>query len=93
VATVNEEAPSAPRPDAPDVEPAVDPARLDALAGQLVWRIGRSSDDGPVTVRVGLASAAAAFADLPKLRSASDAELRDAIDAGELRVEWVGSGR
>jgi len=90
---VNEEVPAVPHVDAPDADVTVDPARLDALAGQLVWRIGRSSDDGPVTVRVGLASAAAAFADLPKLRSASDAELREAIDAGELRVEWVGSGR
>ena len=86
--------------DAPDPVPtdadapsSVDPAKLDALAGQLVWRIGRSGDEGPVTVRVGLASAASAFADLPKLRSASDAELRDAIDAGEVRVEWVGTGR
>lgn len=90
---MNEEVPAAPQDASQDADAGVDPARLDALAGQLVWRIGRSSDDGPVTVRVGLASAAAAFADLPKLRSASDAELRDAIDAGELRVEWVGSGR
>lgn len=86
--------------DAPDPAPhddtepvSVDPAKLDALAGQLIWRIGRSSDDGPVTVRVGLASAAPVFAELPKLRTASDAELRDAIDAGEVRVEWVGTGR
>lgn len=90
---MNEEVPAVPDADAPEAEPTVDPARLDALAGQLLWRIGRSSDDGPVTVRVGLASAAASFAELPKLRSASDAELRDAIDAGELRVEWVGTGR
>jgi hypothetical protein len=93
VSLVNEEVPATPQDARQDADAVVDPARLDALAGQLVWRIGRSSDDGPVTVRVGLASAAAAFADLPKLRSASDAELRDAIDAGELRVEWVGSGR
>lgn len=79
-------------PDA-EAQPTVDPAQLDALAGQLVWRIGRTGDEGPITVRVGLASAASAFADLPKLRSASDTELRDAIDAGEVRVEWVGTGR
>lgn len=72
---------------------AIDPERLDALAGLLVWRIGRTGDEGPVTVRVGLASAAAAFAELPKLRSASDSELREAIDAGDVRVEWVGTGR
>lgn len=76
-----------------DASTHVDPAVLDALAGQLVWRIGRTGDDGPITVRVGLAGAASAFADLPKLRSASDAELRDAIDAGDVRVEWVGTGR
>jgi hypothetical protein len=67
-----------------------DASLLDALAGQLVWRIGRASEDGPLTVRVGLASSAPAFAELPRLRSASDAELREAIDAGEIRVEWVG---
>lgn len=64
--------------------------RLDTLASQLVWRIGRASDDAPVTVRVGLASSAVAFRDLPRLRTASDAELRDAIDAGQVRVEWIG---
>ncbi len=69
----------------------VDPALLDSLAGQLVWRIGRAAEDAPVTVRVGLASAASAFAELPRLRNATDAELRDAIDAGEVRVEWVGT--
>ena len=81
----------APEPGSDDAPPAArDDALLDALAGQLVWRIGRASDDAPLTVRVGLASAAPAFAELPRLRSASDAELRDAIDAGEVRVEWVG---
>lgn len=70
---------------------AIDPASLDSLAGQLVWRIGRAAEDAPVTVRVGLASAASAFAELPRLRNATDAELRDAIDAGEVRVEWVGT--
>ena len=64
--------------------------RLDALASQLVWRIGRASDDAPVTVRVGLASSAGAFRDLPRLRTATDAELREAIDAGQVRVEWIG---
>lgn len=71
--------------------PAIDPARLDSLAGLLVWRIGRAAEDAPVTVRVGLASAAPAFAELPRLRNATDAELRDAIDAGDVRVEWVGT--
>jgi|GEM_PF-122233 len=72
-------------------EAAIDPALLDGLAGQLVWRIGRAAEDAPVTVRVGLASAAPAFAELPRLRNATDAELRDAVDAGDVRVEWVGT--
>lgn len=76
-----------------EAQPIVDPAQLDALAGQLIWRIGRNGDEGPITVRVGLASAAGAFAELPRLRSASDSELREAIDAGDVRVEWVGTGR
>lgn len=69
---------------------AVDPRMLDALAGQLVWRIGRVSDEGPVTVRVGLARSTAAFAELPRLRNASDAELEEAVASGHIRVEWVG---
>lgn len=63
---------------------------LDALAGQLVWRIGRTSEAGPVTVRIGLASSTPHFAELPKLRSASDAELEDALADDAVRVEWVG---
>jgi len=85
--------PEAERADALDAvaEAAIDPALLDGLAGQLVWRIGRAAEDAPVTVRVGLASAAPAFAELPRLRNATDAELRDAVDAGDVRVEWVGT--
>ena len=63
---------------------------LDALAGQLVWRIGRTADDAPLTVRVGLAGSAAAFAELPRLRSASDAEVQAALDGRDVRVDWVG---
>ena len=61
------------------------------LASQLLWRIGRVSDDDPVTVRVGLASSAAAFHDLPRLRSASDSEVERSVQEGTLRVEWVGA--
>ncbi len=68
----------------------LDSASLEDLAGQLLWRIGRVSDDGPVTVRVGLASSAALFQDLPRLRTASDSEIESAIEEGSLRVEWVG---
>lgn len=67
------------------------PELLEELAGNLLWRIGRVSDDGPVTVRVGLASSAPLFAELPRLRSASDAEIEAAIQEGSLRVEWVGT--
>lgn len=63
---------------------------LEDLAGSLLWRIGQAADDGPVTVRVGFATSAALFAELPRLRNATEEELVGAIDAGELRVEWVG---
>lgn len=63
---------------------------LDDLAGQLLWRIGRVSDDGPVTVRVGLASSAGLFHELPRLRTASDSEIEAAMQDQSLRVEWVG---
>lgn len=66
------------------------PEQLEALAGSLLWRVGRS-DDGPVTVRVGFAGSAAAFADLPRLKNVSDGELEEAAGAGDLRVEWVGA--
>ena len=68
----------------------LEPEGFDELAGALLWRIGRGADDGPVTVRVGYATSAAAFAELPRLRNASEEELAAAVDAGELRVEWVG---
>lgn len=68
----------------------MDPEQLELLAGQLLWRVGRVSDDGPVTVRVGFASSAGLFADLPRLRNASDAEIQAALDDDSLRVEWVG---
>ena len=60
-------------------------ARL--LSGEWAAALG---DDGPVTVRVGFAGSAALFADLPRLKNVSDAELEEAAGAGDLRVEWVG---
>ena len=63
---------------------------LEDLAGALLWRIGRAADDGPVTVRVGFATSAALFAELPRLRNATEEELAAAIEADELRVDWVG---
>jgi hypothetical protein len=65
-------------------------AHLDALASSLLWRIGRAYDDGPVTVRVGLASAAPLFAELPRLRAASDQEVEAALASGDVAIEWVG---
>ena len=64
--------------------------RLASLASSLLWRIGRAYEDGPVTVRVGLASAAPLFAELPRLRAATDQEVETALAEGEVRVEWVG---
>lgn len=69
----------------------VSPEDLGVLASQLVWRVGRSGDEGPVTVRVGFAGSTALFADLPRLKAASDAELEEAAQTGTLRVEWVGA--
>ncbi len=71
-------------------EVGLEPDSLEELASQLLWRIGRASDDGPVTVRVGLASSADQFQLLPRLRSASDAEIEAAVREGSLRLEWVG---
>ncbi|HKJ92423.1 MAG TPA: DUF3248 domain-containing protein [Longimicrobiales bacterium] len=71
-------------------EAGVSARQLDELAGQLLWRIGRVSDEGPVTVRVGLASSAGLFQDLPRLRTASDSEIEAAVQESTLRVEWVG---
>ena len=68
----------------------VEPADLANLAGALVWRIGRLSDDSLVTVRVGSAQALQQFSDLPRLRNATDQELEEAFQDGTLRVEWVG---
>ncbi|HLU83020.1 MAG TPA: DUF3248 domain-containing protein [Trueperaceae bacterium] len=84
------ESPSTERESGLTVETAVPVGLLDELASNLLWRIGRVSDDGPVTVRVGLASSADLFQTLPRLRSASDSELEAAISEATLEVEWVG---
>jgi hypothetical protein len=68
----------------------VDEALLEQLGTSLLWRVGRTSDDEPVTVRVGFATSAPLFAELPRLRSASDQELEAAIGEGHVQVEWVG---
>ncbi len=75
-------------PDEP--ERAASDEHLEQLAGSLLWRIGRAFEDGPVTVRVGLASAAPLFAELPRLRAATDQEVEAAVRSGDVQVEWVG---
>ncbi len=67
----------------------IDEKSLDSLGQHLVWRIGKVSDDGPIIVRMGFATSAALFNDLPKLKNASDSELAAAVRNGDVRVEWV----
>lgn len=73
------------------LEYGVSADQLGSLASQLLWRMGRLGDDGPVTVRVGFATSAPLFAELPRLKNATDAEVEEAARAGALRVEWVGA--
>ena len=68
----------------------LDDADLESLAAHLVWRVGRVTEDGPVTVRVGLASSVPLFNELPRLRNASESEIAAAIQDEDVRVEWVG---
>lgn len=67
------------------------PDAFAALSAQLVWRIGQRDDGGPLIVRVGVASSTARFAELPRLRNVSDQDLEAAVQAGNVRVEWVTS--
>jgi Protein of unknown function (DUF3248) len=64
-------------------------ATLEALGGQLVWRIGKDDLSDDVVVRLGYASATPRFAHLPRLRSATDQELQEALEAGQINIEWV----
>jgi hypothetical protein len=64
--------------------------QLENLAGNLVWRVGRLTEEAPLTIRIGLVSSISLFNDLPKLRTANDAEVEAAIKAKDFRVEWVG---
>ncbi|MFC4426630.1 DUF3248 domain-containing protein [Deinococcus navajonensis] len=63
--------------------------QLEALGGQLVWRIGKDEASEDVVVRLGFASATPRFAHLPRLRSAGDQELQAALDGGRVVIEWV----
>lgn len=68
----------------------IDAKRFEQFASSLVWRVGRLSDDSPLTIRVGLASSVPLFNDLPKLRNATEAEIEAAMKDDDIRVEWVG---
>jgi Protein of unknown function (DUF3248) len=62
---------------------------LEALGGQLVWRIGKDDLSDTVVVRLGFASSTPRFAHLPRLRSASDSELQAAVEEDRVVIEWV----
>lgn len=64
---------------------------LERLGNHLVWRIGKAEGEGEemLVVRVGLASAAPEFAHLTRLRNATDEEIEQLAQSGQLRVEWV----
>ena len=64
--------------------------QLDNLARSLVWRVGRLTEEAPLTIRIGLASSASLFNELPKLRTATDAEIEAAMKVKDFRVEWIG---
>lgn len=63
--------------------------QLEALGGQLVWRIGKDEVSEQVVVRLGYASATPRFSFLPRLRSASDSELQEAVAEKRVVIEWV----
>lgn len=63
--------------------------QLESLGGQLVWRIGKDEVSDAVIVRLGFASATPRFSHLPRLRSAGDTELQEALEAGRVVIEWV----
>lgn len=65
------------------------PGVLEGLSNQLVWKMGKEEGSERVVVRVGYASATGSFAELPRLRSATDAEFSDAAKHNELVVEWI----
>lgn len=77
---------------APESSPPLPPdlaRQLEALGGQLVWRIGKDELSEDVVVRLGFASATPRFAHLSRLRSTGDAELQAALGEGRIVIEWV----
>lgn len=63
--------------------------QLEALGGQLVWRIGKDELSEAVVVRIGFASSTPRFSFLPRLRTANDEELHEAMQSGKVVIEWV----
>lgn len=63
--------------------------QLEQLGGHLVWRVGKHEASDDVVVRLGYASSTPRFAHLPRLRSASDTELQEALERGAIMIEWV----
>lgn len=63
--------------------------QLEGLGTQLVWRIGKADGQDSVVVRLGYATATPRFAHLPRLRSASDSDLQEALSRNTVRIEWV----
>jgi hypothetical protein len=59
------------------------------LGNYLVWRIGKAEDEEILVVRMGFASTAPDFGQLPKLRSVSDEEIEQFKTNEQIRVEWV----
>lgn len=81
--------PDAPEPADPALLPADLARQLEALGGQLVWRIGKDELSDEIVVRLGFASATPRFAHLARLRSAGDAELQAALAEHRVVIEWV----
>ncbi len=63
--------------------------QLETLGNQLVWKIGKDELTERIIVRVAYANATQSFRDLPKLRSATDAEIAAAAKDNLLVVEWI----
>lgn len=78
-----------PTGDLPPEWPPEFARQLEALGGQLVWRVGKDDASDDVVVRLGYASATPRFAHLPRLRSVGDAELQAALAEKRVVIEWV----
>jgi hypothetical protein len=62
---------------------------LERLGEYLIWKIGKDEQEEVLVVRTGMVSASGRFAQLPRLRSASDQDVERLMQEGRVRVEWV----